>query len=527
MALATNEREFSSCWTVPPRWATPRTPERPSYGPAVAAVSELVMRRPLMPHQREILDVFLEVQAEDAGDPEPGQWAYRDGTVTIERRGGKTSLLSPVFAHRARLVERASLWMTAQTRDKARGRWLDITEDLRSSALRDDVRRKIGNMHEELLWLDTGAKLRPFAPNEDALHSETPDLVALDEVWAFGAEQARQVKAGYVPAMATTAGQALKLSTAGTERSTWLAQLVRDGRAAVESGTRLGKFYYEHSLPDRVDVGGGSLVRIRDLSDEQLIEACIANHPAICHVPDCPGPRMRRPCPHGFTILGSVLWSDWDELADRSEFLRGYGNRAAADLSTKWQAIAEATWLDRVDVDGIPESARVALGVWVSEETGEDCALSVGWRDVAGRMHVEIPQLEDRPTVFSGLEGVVPAVEAIGGRHDVATVAVPNVKAGRDLADRLEQIDGLQVLRVSQADVAAACARHRSELRSGTWWHRQSTQATAAASAADWTAGRWGEPGDPISALGAQTLAGWGFDHAPPPPPPRRKFRVR
>lgn len=492
----------------------------------MAELSALVMGRPLMPHQREIVDVFLEIQSEAAGDPEPGEWAYDDGTATLERRGGKTALLSPIVAHRARLVRRASLWQTAQNRDKARARWLDITDDLLDSPLRADVRRKVGNMHEELRWIDTRSVLRPFAPNEDGLHSETPDFVSVDEVWAFNAEQARQVKAGYVPAFATSSGQALKLSTAGTEKSAWLNQLRRTGREAVEAGRRRGVFYYEHSLPDRVDVGGGRLVRIRDLTDEQLVEACIANHPAVCHRPGCPGARRKRPCPHGFTARPSAFWSAWTELADRAEFLRGYGNRSAGDLSSKWQAIAEATWLERIDGGEIPPDARVGLGVWVSEETGADCAISAGWRDDSGGMHVEIPAPDGSPAVYPATDRVVDVVERIAARSAVSCVAVPNVKGARDVADRLERLDGLEVLRISQADVAAACARHRSELRGGTWRHRQSVEATAAAEAADWTSGRWGEPGAPIAALAAQTMAGWAVDHAPPPKP-RRKFTVR
>jgi phage terminase large subunit-like protein len=228
-AETTTELEFSSSSIVPPRWATPRTPERPTYGANVAAVSE-AMGRPLMPHQREIVDVFLEVQSEEAGDPEPGEWAYGDGFAGLERRAGKTSLISPIVAHRARLIRRASMWMTAQSRDKARLRWMDVTDDLLSSVLRDDVRRKIGNMHEELLWHQTMGRLKPFAPNEDGLHSETPDLVLVDELWAFDAEQARVIKAGYVPAMATSSGQAFKMSTAGTEKSSWLNQTRRSGR---------------------------------------------------------------------------------------------------------------------------------------------------------------------------------------------------------------------------------------------------------------------------------------------------------
>lgn len=484
------------------------------------------MGRPFMAHQRLAVDVMLEVQAEAAGDPEPGEWAYDDGLVTWERRAGKTAIITPIAAHRARLIQRARMFMTAQNRDKARKRFMDVTDDLLASALRRDVRRKIGNMNEELRWIEGGAILEPFAPNEEGLHSETPDVVFIDELWAFSAEQRRQIQAGYRPAFATSSGQAFKFSTQGTEDSAWLNDATAAGRRAVERGINLGTAYFEHSLPDRVDG-----VLLRKLTDEQLVEACIDNHPAVCHVPDCPGPRQKRPCEHGFTVRPAAIRSAFVDMADRSEFIRAYGNRAAADLSGKWTALDQGTWNDQDDPHGIPASARFALGVWVAED-GEDAAIATGWRDDSGAMHVEIPQYGDVPAVREGFRWVVAEVKRMAGRatNDVATVAIPNVGAARDLADELEKVDGLHVTRVGQADVSAACARHRSELEARTWWHRTSNEASAAAESAGWEkAGgghRWSQPGDPIAALGAQTMAGWGFDHAPAPEP-KRKFKVR
>jgi hypothetical protein len=484
-----------------------------------------MLGRPLMPHQREIVDVFLEVQSEAAGDPEPGEWAYDDGTATVERRGGKTSLQAPIVTHRARLVERARMFMAAHKFEVTRRRWMDITDDILGSPLRDEVRRKVSHTHEELRWLN-GALLLPFVANEDAMHSETPDLVLIDELWAFNEEQKRVVEAGYVPAFATSSGQALKMSTQGTEKSFWLNAETRAGRLAVDRGVRLGRFYYEHSLPDRID---GRLVK--DLDDEVLIQACIDNHPAVCHRPDCPGPRQKKPCPHGFTVRPSAIRAGWDKMTagnyalGRLEFLRAYGNRSAADLSGSWLALDEAVWLAQVDTVGIPPEARIALGVWVDED-GQDSAISAGFRGPDGPMRVEIPQTAVKsgdgseklaPTVREGVRWVADVVRAIAARSDVSTVAVANTKASRDVADELDAIDGLHVTRVSQADLSAACNRHRSALRDGAWFHRVSVEATAAAKAADWQRQQWARPGESISALGAQTLAGWGADHAPEP----------
>ncbi len=494
-------RDSSASSTVLPRWGTPRTPERPSYGAAVAAVSE-AMGRPLMPHQRHAVDVFLEVQSEAAGDPEPGEWAYDDASWTVQRRGGKTAVIAPVAAHRARLVQRARMFMTAQTRAKARSRWLDVTDDLLSSVLRPDVRRKVGNMNEELRWVETGSLLTPFAPNEEGLHSETPDLVFVDELWAFNAEQARAIKAGYVPAFATSSGQAWKMSTAGTADSVWLAQVRVTGRAAVEAGTRRGVAYIEHGLPDVVNG-----LRLEELSDAELIQACIDHHPAVCHTPGCPGPRLRRPCPHGFTVRPAAIRSAWVEMDDRAEFVRAYGNRDAEEGAGEWAGVPETTVLRQIDILGIPANAPVCLGVAVDPQS-EDAALVAGWRDRAGRMHVELIRRE------VGTRWVAETVAGVSERQRPALIAVGSTGPARDVADQLEAA-GHPVLRVAQADHVAADVRHRDELQAGSWFHSWSPEVEAGAKYAGWS-GRWVKGSAPVSAFTAGALAGWAFDHAPP-----------
>lgn len=502
-------RDSTQSWTVPPRWATPRTSERPTYGHIVAAISER-MGRPLMPHQRFFVDVGLEVQSEEAGDPDPGEWAYDDELLTGPRRVGKTAIITPVTAHRARLVQRARIFLTAQNRDKARKRWMDATDDVLTSPLRADVTRKIGNMNEELKWRDALSIFEPFAPNEDGLHSETPDLVWVDELWAFDAEQRRAIQAGYVPAFATTSGQAVKMSTAGTEKSVWLNDDRAAGRLAVREGVRLGRLLHEYALPDRV---GGVL--LQDLSDSDLIQACIDFHPAVCHVPGCKGPGSRRPCGHGFTVRPAAIRSAWVSMANREEFLRAYGNRSTADRSEAWLAVEESVYLRQIDVDGIPEGTRVALGVDADPEESRDAGISAGWRDPGGRMHVELIARR------VGTRWAAPEVAGIVERQKPAAVAVANVGVARDIADQLEAA-GIEVLRISQADVAAASVRHRDELgpageAKGSWFHRLSPELQDAAESAVWKAGKWAPGSGPISAWSSGTLAGWAYDHAPKP----------
>lgn len=496
MALDTS----TESWTVRPRWATERNLDRPTYGPAVAAVAES-FGTPLMPHQRLVLDVALEVQSEAAGDPFPGAFAYRTVVDLEQRRAGKTVKLAPAVAHLARRRPGASMWMTAQNGKTAVKRWRDVAQALKRSPLRHDVKLKISHTFEELRWLREDSTLVPFAPNEDGLHSETPDLVMVDELWAFSAEDRRKVQAGYVPAMGTTDGQVWLLSAAGTEKSSWLNDERRAGRASVEAGERFGRAFFEWGLPDVVDGRP-----VDDLSDLELVAACIAWHPAVCHVPSCPGAGPGIPCSHGFTLPAASIEQDWTNMADRAEFVRAWGNRTAADSSDRWQALEEEIYLRQIDRGGIPEDASPSFGIYVDPDS-KDAAVSAGWRDPAGRMHVEVIRHA------AGTRWVAPWVAGANDRQKPPVVAIPNVAGCRDVADQLEKL-GVPVIRVPQADYSAASTRHRDELASGTWWHRFHKEALAGAGAAGWGTG-WARLRDPISAHASSTLAGWAHDHAP------------
>lgn len=464
-----------------------------------------------MPQQRHLFDVFLEVQSVEAGDPEPGEWAYDDGTFTGPRRVGKTATITPLAAHRARKIPGARMFMTAQNRDKAVKRWRDVADDMLGTPLRRDVRMKVSQSFEELRWLVEQALLVPFAPNEDGLHSETPDLVFIDELWAFSAEDRRRIQAGYVPAFGTSGGQALKMSTAGTPRSVWLNEDVKVGRAAVKSGVRLGRFHLEYGIPDRV---GGRTLDV--LADDELIQLCVDLHPGVCHAPGCPGPGGRRPCVHGFTVRPAAIRSAWTAMADRDEFIRAWGNRSTADKSESWLGVEEATFTAQIDAAGIPADVRVAIGVDADPVDSRDAAISAGWRDPAtGRMHVE---LTDRRVGTRWAAGVAAGVVE---RQRPVAVACANVGVARDIADQLERA-GVEVLRVSQADLIAASVRHRDELVEGKWFHRLTevdgetrSPVTDAAEVVEWKGNRWVPGAGPVSAWTSGTLAGWAFDHAP------------
>ena len=67
-----------------PRFATKRSPERPTLGHEVAAIAD-ELGQPLMPWQRQVADVALELLPD-------GQPAYREIVVLVPRQNGKSTL---------------------------------------------------------------------------------------------------------------------------------------------------------------------------------------------------------------------------------------------------------------------------------------------------------------------------------------------------------------------------------------------------------------------------------------------------
>lgn len=498
------ELESSSSSIVPPAWATERNELRPTYGHAVIAAAAL-LGKPLMPWQAYVVLVALEVQSEEAGDPSPGEWAYDEIGITVQRQAGKTYLLRPVLIHRLRSISRARCWSTAQTGVHARRRWLDLSEALLVSPVGGDLRRKTGAGHEELKLLETLSTLEPFAPNGDSLHGETPDLVLIDELWAFDAEQWHDLEQAYEPGFTTKDGQAWKLSTAGTAASSALNSLRRRGRAAVEAGRQLGLAWFEWCVPDEIDG-----IPIEQLDDKALVDAVIRFHPA-----------------RGYTLREQSVRRAFEKMTEhdyatgRDGFLRAYGNRSQGSGRTR--SIEAAVWRRARTPLRIPVGRRICLGVHVDDE-GLETSLVSGVRLEDGRGLVEAVDVREGVTWAADR-----VVEILGRNPDVASVAIADSGPGRDLADVLEA-RGVQLVRVHRPDYAAACVRFDRELRekvSPLALHRgQAVLDEAAGTVVRERIGSswgWARPKDaPCTAVVAATLALWGVDHTPDPEPEGR-----
>jgi hypothetical protein len=463
-----------------------------------------MLGKPFMPWQTVVVEVALEVQSAEAGDPEPGAWAYDTVGVSTQRQAGKTYLLRPVMAHRMRSVPAARLWSTAQTRVHARRRWIDLTDALLSSPLERELRRKTGVGHEELRWVSTRSTLEPFAPNGDSLHGETPDFVGIDEVWAFDAEEGRDLRQAYRPGFATKNAQAWLLSTAGTAESSWLNALRARGRAAVEAGRQLGIAWFEWQLPDVVDG-----VPVDELDDDALVRAVIAWHPA-----------------RGHTLREASVWAAWEEAIEvdyatgRVDFLRAWANRTPP--GGRPRTIPLAVW-NRARTDDLEPAGRVALAFELDPEL-EEATITATARLDDGRAVSEV--VEHRP----GTGWVAARVLELRAAHpDVVTVACNDAGPNRDVADLLDTgaEDEDKVQRITARDYAAASVRLERELgkldgpEAGppTWFHRGHVAFdTAAAVVGKRKLGEstaWARHDSPITALVSGTVGLWAIDHAP------------
>lgn len=213
-----------------PSYATARNPEAKTWGGWVAQVAKF-LGTPLMPWQRLVADTALE-----ENPARPGALRYKKIIITVPRQAGKTTLLRAITVARA-LSRPMEIYYTAQTRKAAVKKWRELADPL--PKLMGNHRgqpcasytRGIGN---EALTLFNGSLISPFAPKADGLDGVTSPLVQIDEAFSFTLEEGRALLASAEPVGITFKdAQIWIVSTAGHAKSTWLKELVEQGRAAV------------------------------------------------------------------------------------------------------------------------------------------------------------------------------------------------------------------------------------------------------------------------------------------------------
>ena len=374
--------------SAPARFATARSPDRPTLGEALARVGA-VLGTPPLPWQRQVFDVAGELLPD-------GLPAYREVRVTVPRQQGKTAgLLLPLMVHRALAFGRPQrILYTAQDRNHAREKWQEQVELLDATPLRRlySVRRSNGS--ERIRWR-TGSTHAITASGESSGHGFTLDLGVIDE--AFAQTDDRLVQA-FRPAMMTRRdAQLWVVSTAGTDDSVFLRERVEDGRARVEAGERADVAYFEWSAPDDADPEDDA--------------TWLAAMPAL-----------------GITVDIETVRKDRAAM-DAGEFARAYLNRWTPSGAPVFDL---ATWT-RCRDENSTATDRVAFGIDVSpdRQTGTIAAAG-GRRD--GRVHVEV--IDRRP----GTDWIVDRIGELDRRHRPVAVALDPAGPAGSLVTELSQL---------------------------------------------------------------------------------------
>jgi len=444
----------------------------------VANLARLV-GRPLMPWQRHVADVALEVGPD-------GRFAYRTVIVTVPRQSGKTTVFGMVMEQRALRTTRGRVWFTQQSGKDAVD-WLlnEHVPMMAPLAALFTVRRAAGSVH--IRW-PTGSLVRPFPPTPAGLHSKISDLVVVDEPWAFDLIRGRQLDQAIVPTQATKPNaQVWKVSTAGDATSTWWLGTVEAGRAAALSGRTDGVAYFEWACPDDLD-------------------PCDPDSWPVFH------PAYDRTIGHPAMVAAL-------ELLGPDEFARAYGNRW---VSTTARVIPAAAWLAAADArQAMPTPGAVALGFDAAVDRS-DAAIVAAWVDGA-TVRCEVADWR------SGVGWVTDRLRELVERWRPTAVMFDAAGPALDVADAAERA-GLTVAPVKAHDFAAACAglldaviaepptvRYRP--------HQALDDAAAAATRrALGDAWAWGrrQSSTSLSPLTALTVARWAALHSTPSGP----FRI-
>lgn len=409
-----------------PRFATPRRPERPTWGHRQAKIARL-LGMPPMPWQREALEVAGEY------DPETGVPFYHEVVLLVMRQQGKTT------SELAATVDRFVSWpsrqwcvYSAQTGADARKKILkDWAPTIEQSPFGPMVkpRREGGrggqviksNGHEAIEWAENGSFVETMASLEASGHGFSIQFGLVDEAWKDHDERR---EAALRPAMLTVPDSQLwVVSTAGNDDSTYLKRKVEAGREAAEADEGSGICYIEYSVPEE--------------EDPFDLDVMLCYMPALCPTPgpcDC-SDEWRH------TVTHESLAAEQSGM-DADEYRRAFGNQFVT--GSLGSPIPGELW-DQVQDPTASPTGRLQVALDVAEDR------TSGAIAAAGDGMVEL--IDHRP----GTGWMVEAAKALHGNWK-AEIVIDGSGPAVPVADDLEDV-GVSVTRMSNAGVVAACGR--------------------------------------------------------------------
>ncbi|MFD5217473.1 terminase large subunit domain-containing protein [Streptomyces tendae] len=443
----------------PPRWGTPRHPDRPSLGPKLWKVMER-LGAPPMPWQKYVSDVALEL------DPATGLFAHREVGLSVSRQQGKTELTLGAQVHRAMAWKRQNIVYAAQTRGMARQRWEDeFWEKISGSPLAKYARIRKSNGNEAILFPGKRSRMGITANTEKAGHGPPLDLGFIDEAFAHEDDRLEQA---FSPAMLTRAmAQLWWASAGGTTKSVWLNKKRKNGRSLIEDlwealaedplAPRPRTAYFEWYAPEDMDRTDPATWR--------------ATLPAL-----------------GYTVTEEIIAAELEKM-DPAEFDRAYLNRTRKPTPPTDPNVPKAAWPGLVDADSKPVASSVALAVDVSKDRSHASIAAASVR-ADGKVHLEV--VARRP----GTDWVVPALVKLRALWKPAAVAVASsgapagsliddlVAAGIEVPkDKAKPQRGdLVVMRAG--DITEACGQLADAMNQGTVRHIDQVPLTAAVNGA-------------------------------------------
>jgi hypothetical protein len=484
---------------VPPRFGTPRTPERLTLGPAVGQAARLLGKE-LMPWQQHVADVALEL------DPATGRLVYREVGLVVPRQSGKSTLVLALMLQRAlatrQFGQRQRIVYTAQTRKDARKKWEeDYVADLEAAPKirpRIKVDRTPGR---ERVIFPNGSMFGIEASTEKAGHGGTLDLAFIDE--AFAQVDARLQQA-FEPAMITRPqSQMWVVSTAGWEgESPFLEEKQDAGRQRVLDRQRADACYFEWSAPDDADPG-----------DPATWRACM--------------PALDLVRADGSGITTAAIRARWESArrTNPNNFRRPYLNQRVPKQSAPDSVIPQEAWRAAAVKDPRSRGAQIVGSVVLAVDVNPSRthgSIAVAGARADGRTHVEL--VAYRP----GTDWIVSTLLRFVQVHDPAALVIDRAGPGASLVPDLEKA-GLEPTMVGAAEMKQACGAFYDDAIQGRLTHPDEPLINNAVIAAKkrelLDAWAWGRKNDvDISPLVAVTLARHGFataegPRAPGPPP--------
>lgn len=246
--------------SAPARYVTAPTPGAAHETDSVAIMAR-ALGWDLMPWQLQVARIATERRADGRG------WRWPTVILTVPRQSGKTVLMHSVAMQRTLRYPGMLAMYTAQSGKDARERWAELVEAA-DGHIPGLYTVKRGAGAETIQWNNGRGRVRTFAPTKTAIHGSHPELVMLDEAFAYDEDLGAALMASTVPAQITRPEQQIWIvSTAGDLESTWFRRQIDRGREACLDPLS-AVAYAEWSADDDVDV----------IADPTAFEAF---HPAV------------------------------------------------------------------------------------------------------------------------------------------------------------------------------------------------------------------------------------------------------